>query len=157
MSTAVGIPHADHVAPSIRKVGNHFATSGSRSVGVVRSRTQTMELVLFCLMVNRKVSQEIRYFSWSLDFHYGAHKCQPLDPKLKNRSVVYTVTPLWFYSRLSPGCGLLYWGVSIAVFFTLTTSFIFYTSLHPSLPDPINVKRFTHQNSLRLCILPSVV
>jgi hypothetical protein len=36
-NTAVGIRHADHVALSIRK------TSGGRSVGRVRSRTQTME------------------------------------------------------------------------------------------------------------------
>jgi hypothetical protein len=40
----VGIRHADHVAPSIRK---KFAmtspTSGGRSVGIVRSRTQTMD------------------------------------------------------------------------------------------------------------------
>jgi hypothetical protein len=42
-NTAVGIRHADHVAPSIRK---KFAitspTSGGRSVGIVSSRTQTM-------------------------------------------------------------------------------------------------------------------
>jgi hypothetical protein len=41
-NTAVGIRHADHVAPSIRK---KFAitspTSGGRSVGIVRSQTQT--------------------------------------------------------------------------------------------------------------------
>jgi hypothetical protein len=37
-NTAVGIRHADHVAPSIRK-------SCGRSVRVVRSRTQTMEFV----------------------------------------------------------------------------------------------------------------
>jgi hypothetical protein len=43
-NTAVGICQADHVAPSIRKeVGNHFVASGGRSVGIVRSRTQTME------------------------------------------------------------------------------------------------------------------
>jgi hypothetical protein len=31
-NTAVGIPHADHVAPFIRKVGNHFADK-RRSLG----------------------------------------------------------------------------------------------------------------------------
>jgi hypothetical protein len=42
-NTAAGIRHADHVAPSIRKM---FAitslTSGGHSVGIVRSRTQTI-------------------------------------------------------------------------------------------------------------------
>jgi hypothetical protein len=41
-NTAVRIRHADHVAPSIRK---NYPTSGSRSVGIVRSRTQATE---FC-------------------------------------------------------------------------------------------------------------
>jgi hypothetical protein len=41
---AVGIRHADHVAPSIRKMlAITSPTSGGRSVGIVRSRTQTME------------------------------------------------------------------------------------------------------------------
>jgi hypothetical protein len=43
-NTAVGIRHTDHVAPSIRK---KFAitspTSGGRSVGIIRSRTQNTE------------------------------------------------------------------------------------------------------------------
>jgi hypothetical protein len=40
-NTAVGIRHADHVAPSIRaKVGNHFAE---------KRRTQTMEFSFFFL------------------------------------------------------------------------------------------------------------
>jgi hypothetical protein len=43
-NTAVRIHHADHVAPSIRKkLAITSPTSGGRSVGVVRSRTQTME------------------------------------------------------------------------------------------------------------------
>jgi hypothetical protein len=45
-NTAVGIRHANHVVPSIRK---KFAltspTSGGRSVVIVRSQTQTTELV----------------------------------------------------------------------------------------------------------------
>jgi hypothetical protein len=45
-NTAVGIGHADHVAPSIRKSWQSLrATSGGRSVGIVHSRTQTMEEV----------------------------------------------------------------------------------------------------------------
>jgi hypothetical protein len=48
-NTAVGIRHANHVAPSIRKkLAITSLTSGGRSVGVVRSRTQTMEFVV-CL------------------------------------------------------------------------------------------------------------
>jgi hypothetical protein len=43
-NTAVGIRHADHVAPSIRKkLAITLLTSGGRSVGLVRSRTQAME------------------------------------------------------------------------------------------------------------------
>jgi hypothetical protein len=46
-NTAVGIRHADHVAPSIRKkLAITSPTSGGRSVGIVRSRTQTMEFSL---------------------------------------------------------------------------------------------------------------
>jgi hypothetical protein len=43
-NTSVGIRHADHVAPSIRKkLAITSPTSGGRSVGIVRSRTQAME------------------------------------------------------------------------------------------------------------------
>jgi hypothetical protein len=46
-NTATGINHADHVAPSIRKkLAITSPTSGGRSVGIVRSRTQTMEFSL---------------------------------------------------------------------------------------------------------------
>jgi hypothetical protein len=49
-NTAVGIRHADHVAHSIRKkLAINLPTSGGRSVGIVRSRTQTMEF--FCFLV----------------------------------------------------------------------------------------------------------
>jgi hypothetical protein len=42
--TAVGIRHADHVTPSIRKkLAITSPTIGGSSVGIVRSRTQTME------------------------------------------------------------------------------------------------------------------
>jgi hypothetical protein len=47
-NTAVGIRHADHVTPSIsKKLAITSPTNGGRSVGIVRSRTQTMEFVLF--------------------------------------------------------------------------------------------------------------
>jgi hypothetical protein len=43
-NTAVGIRHADHVAPSIRKkLALASLTSGGRSVGIVRSRTKATE------------------------------------------------------------------------------------------------------------------
>jgi hypothetical protein len=42
--TAVGIRHADHVAPYIRKkLAITWPTSGGRLVGTVRSRTQATE------------------------------------------------------------------------------------------------------------------
>jgi hypothetical protein len=54
-NTAVGIRHADYVAPSIRKkLAITSPTSGGRSVGIVRSRTQTME-VFFFLFCKRKI------------------------------------------------------------------------------------------------------
>jgi hypothetical protein len=46
-NTAVGNRQADHVTPSIRKkLAITSPTSGGRSVGIVRSRTQTMEFSL---------------------------------------------------------------------------------------------------------------
>jgi hypothetical protein len=43
-NTAVGIRHADHVAPSIsKKLVLTSLTSGGRSVGIVRSRTEDTE------------------------------------------------------------------------------------------------------------------
>jgi hypothetical protein len=46
-NTAVGIRHADHVAPSISKtLAITSPTSGGRSVGIVRSPTKTMGFFL---------------------------------------------------------------------------------------------------------------
>jgi hypothetical protein len=42
-NTAVGIRHADHAAPSFSKMLAVTSTSGGRSIGIVLSRTQTME------------------------------------------------------------------------------------------------------------------
>jgi hypothetical protein len=52
-NTAVGIRHAYHVANYPQKLAITSPTSGGRSVGIVRSRTQTMEfsLVLVCLIL----------------------------------------------------------------------------------------------------------
>jgi hypothetical protein len=45
-NTAVGISHADHVAPLYpQKLAITSPTSGGRSVGIVRLRIQTMEFV----------------------------------------------------------------------------------------------------------------
>jgi hypothetical protein len=42
--TAVGIRHADHMAPSIcKKLALTSPTSGGRSIGIVRSRTLATE------------------------------------------------------------------------------------------------------------------
>jgi hypothetical protein len=49
-NTAVGIRHSNHMAPSIRKNWQLLRRQAAgRSVGIVRSRTQTMGFVLFCL------------------------------------------------------------------------------------------------------------
>jgi hypothetical protein len=45
-NTAVGIRHADHVAPSIRTLVLTSLKIGGRSVGIVRSRTQATEFNL---------------------------------------------------------------------------------------------------------------
>jgi hypothetical protein len=47
-NTAVGIRHTDHVAPFIRKkLPITSPTSGGHSVGIVLSRTQTMEFFFY--------------------------------------------------------------------------------------------------------------
>jgi hypothetical protein len=46
-NTAVGIRHSDHVALCPQKLALTSPTSGCSSVGVVRSRTQVMELFLY--------------------------------------------------------------------------------------------------------------
>jgi hypothetical protein len=53
--SAVGIPDADHVALCPQNLALTSQTSGCRSVGIVRSRTQTTEIVLF-LLVGQSVS-----------------------------------------------------------------------------------------------------
>jgi hypothetical protein len=51
-NTAVGIRHADHWHPlSAKELAFASPTSGGRSVGIVRSRTQSMEL--FSYMCNK--------------------------------------------------------------------------------------------------------
>jgi hypothetical protein len=48
---AVGIRHADHVAPSIRKSWQSFRRQATgRSIGIVRSRTQTMGFFFFTVL-----------------------------------------------------------------------------------------------------------
>jgi hypothetical protein len=49
-NTAVGIRHADHMAPSIRKkLVTRSPTSGGCSVVIVRSWTQTMEFFFYII------------------------------------------------------------------------------------------------------------
>jgi hypothetical protein len=47
LDTAVGIRHADHVHPLSAKMALTSPTSGGRSVGIVRSRTQATTLVIY--------------------------------------------------------------------------------------------------------------
>jgi hypothetical protein len=48
-NTAVGIRHADHVAPSIcSKLALISPTSSGRPVGIVRSRTKATEFSFYC-------------------------------------------------------------------------------------------------------------
>jgi hypothetical protein len=54
----MGIRHAGHVAPSIRKkLAITSPTSCGRSVGIVRSRTQTMEFSLTVVVVKVAILQ----------------------------------------------------------------------------------------------------
>jgi hypothetical protein len=54
-NTAVGIRHADHVAPPLypQKLAITSPTSGGRSIGIVRSGTQTMEFSFFFSLTDK--------------------------------------------------------------------------------------------------------
>jgi hypothetical protein len=62
-NTAVGIRHADHVTPSIRKkLAIISPTSGGLSVSIVRSRTQAMEFSLvLSFMSNDSMISEYKF------------------------------------------------------------------------------------------------
>jgi hypothetical protein len=66
-NTAVGIRHADHVVSSIRK---KFAlaspTSGGRSVGIVRSRTQVTEFGFCVYTIYKKVKLPLCLTNYAL-------------------------------------------------------------------------------------------
>jgi hypothetical protein len=52
---AVGIRQADHVAPLyLQKLALTWATGGGRSVGIVRSRNQTTELLSINILFSIK-------------------------------------------------------------------------------------------------------
>jgi hypothetical protein len=60
-NTAAGFRHADHVAPLYpQKLAITSPTSGSRSIGIVRSQTQTME---FSFLVSSNPDDTITIFS----------------------------------------------------------------------------------------------
>jgi hypothetical protein len=64
-NTAKGIRHADHVAPSIRrKLAITLPTSGGRSVGTVRSQTQTTEFSLVLLAFNVYLTELVTQIVW---------------------------------------------------------------------------------------------
>jgi hypothetical protein len=80
-NTAIGIRHADHVAHSIRKkLAITSPTSGGRSVGVVCSRTQTMEFFFFFHTSTHAVcaSAEINLISTSCLFQ----NWREIDPQM---------------------------------------------------------------------------
>jgi hypothetical protein len=60
-NTAVGIRHADHVAPSIRKSWQSLNRQAAvaRSVGIVRSRTQATEFSFFSVSVFNGIKQYV--------------------------------------------------------------------------------------------------
>jgi hypothetical protein len=61
-ATAVGIRHADRVAPSIRKkLELTSLTSGGRSVGIVRLRTKAMKFFFFPPCSGVRLSQSSWY------------------------------------------------------------------------------------------------
>jgi hypothetical protein len=58
--TAVGIRHADHMASSIRKkLALTSLTSGGRSVGIVRLRTEATEFIFFNLVAVKSTSVRV--------------------------------------------------------------------------------------------------
>jgi hypothetical protein len=58
-SCSSGIRHADHMAPSIhKKLVLASLTSGGRSVGIVRLRTEAMEISFFNVMKSRSVDMQ---------------------------------------------------------------------------------------------------
>jgi hypothetical protein len=85
---AVGIFLSDHVAPSIRKkLTITSPTSGGRSVGIVRSRTQTMEISFFlsadfffnCWYLEIPSDNRIRHIPRCVQYHaqgFGLERLQ---------------------------------------------------------------------------------
>jgi hypothetical protein len=72
-NTAVGIRHSDHVAPSIhKKLAISSPTSGGRSVGIVRSRTQTMEFFFFLVLTDSLIfyQNELQFITTNNDVSY---------------------------------------------------------------------------------------
>jgi hypothetical protein len=62
VNTTLGIRHTDHVAPSIREMlAITSPTSGGRSVGIVRSRTQTMEYLVLVFIIKLIWAQRCVY------------------------------------------------------------------------------------------------
>jgi hypothetical protein len=66
-NTAVGIRHADHVAPSIdKKLAITSPTSGGRSVGIVPSRTQTMQFFFLYVGILNRCLHPCIVFRWNV-------------------------------------------------------------------------------------------
>jgi hypothetical protein len=76
-NTALGIRHTNHVAPSVRKkLVITSPTSGGRSVGIVRPRTQIMEFsfsfINKCDFVMKTLHLCSNYLSYSIISSFGS-------------------------------------------------------------------------------------
>jgi hypothetical protein len=77
-NTAVGIRHSDHVTPSIRKkLAITSPTSSGRWVGIVRSRTQTMEFSFSLVNLEFRTMDKVHKLADSeYDLMFGRFKPQ---------------------------------------------------------------------------------
>jgi hypothetical protein len=71
-------------------------TSGGRSVGIVRSRTQTTEFVLFCLFDLQRL-RSIRHLFWVQETRPPANRTFPLEPRYETSQE--TLILVWIPSQ----------------------------------------------------------
>jgi hypothetical protein len=101
---AVGIRHADHMAPSIRKkLALTSLISGGRSVGMVRLRTEAMEFFFYYYYCPVLIWGAPSLLS---DGHW---KLLPLAVKQPGLEAIHSPIPLHgiVHNYLSPGTTLL--------------------------------------------------
>jgi hypothetical protein len=79
-NTTVGIRPADHVASSIPKtLALTLPTSGGRSVGIVRSRTQATEFVRLFVVARLLKKNTIYYHQTDMDFKLQRYHTVVID------------------------------------------------------------------------------